>query len=202
LSYGAHGYTHYAVEDLSIIHALPNLDIYSPNTESEVTWSLDEIILNKRPAYLRLGVLEPEFPDVISLKGSYPLLGDQVENFDGVICWTGSMGRIAFEASKHLRNQGRKPLLISIPALSLDSFSNLFEIVGELPLLTLEEHTLRGGFGSMVLEFASNVGSSSRIKRIGIPPETNNQIGSRDYLLGVSKISSNQVQATYNLFFN
>ena len=201
LAYGAHGYTHHAVEDLAIIHALPNIDIYSPNTEDEVIWSLEKILAAERPAYLRLGLLEPEFSGVISLKGPISTTDIHISDYDGVICWTGSMGKLAFEASEYLKSQGRNPLLISMPSLTSDYFSKLFEIIKDRPLLTLEEHTLKGGFGSMILEFASNIGRNFPIKRIGIPPETNSLIGSREYLLGVSRISSREIQGVYNSFF-
>ena len=112
------------------------------------------------------------------------------------------MGKLAFEASEYLKSQGRNPLLISMPSLTSDYFSKLFEIIKNRPLLTLEEHTLKGGFGSMILEFASNIGRNLPIKRIGIPPETNSLIGSREYLLSVSRISSREIQGVYNSFFN
>lgn len=202
LAYGAHGYTHHAVEDLAIIHALPNIDIFSPNTEDEVIWSLEKILAAERPAYLRLGLLEPEFSGVISLKDPISTNDIHISDYDGVICWTGSMGKLAFEASEYLKSQGRNPLLISMPSLTSDYFSKLFEIIKDRPLLTLEEHTLKGGFGSMILEFASNIGRNFPITRIGIPPETNSLIGSREYLLGVSRISSREIQEVYNSFFN
>jgi len=202
LSYGTHGYTHHAVEDLAILHALPNLDIYSPSTESEVAWVLNEILIKNNPAYLRLGVLEPELEGVLSIISSTSIFDLDIHEYDGVICWTGSMAKLAFEAREILRNQGRNPLLVSMPILTNECFLKLFEIIKDIPLLTLEEHVLSGGFGSMVLESASDVGRSFSVKRIGISTQTNNQIGSRDYLLNFSGISSIKIAETFESFFN
>lgn len=202
LSYGAHGYTHHAVEDLAILHPLPNLDIYSPGTESEVVWVLNEILTKNNPAYLRLGVLEPELEGVLSIKSSTSFFDIDINDYDGVICWTGSMAKLAFDAREILRNQGRKPLLISMPLLTTECFLKLFEIIQDAPLLTLEEHVLVGGFGSMVLENASDAGKCFPIKRIGISTETNNQIGSRDYLLNFSGISSIKIASTFESLLN
>lgn len=202
LFYGAHGYTHHAVEDLAILHALPNIHIFSPSTESEVVWGLSEILTMKYPAYFRLGVLEPELECVLSIKGSTSLIDIDIDDYDGVICWTGSMTKLAHEASEMLRIQGRNPLLISMPLLTTECFSKLFEVIEDRPLLTLEEHVLKGGFGSMVLESASDLGRNIPIKRIGISTETNNQIGSREYLLGFSGISSIKIAETYHSIIN
>jgi transketolase len=202
LSYGALGYTHHAVEDLSILHALPNIQIFSPNTESEVVWALNEILALRSPAYLRLGVLEPEQEGVLSMKGSDSCFDIDIDAYDGVICWTGSMAKLAFGARGELRLQGKNPLLISMPLLTSACFSKLFDVIQDKPLLTLEEHVLRGGFGSMALESASDLGRNLPIKRIGISPETNNQIGSRDYLLNFSEVSKIRIIKTYNSFFN
>ena len=202
LSYGTHGYTHHAVEDLAIIHALPKLDIYSPCTESEVAWALNEILKRSNPAYLRLGVLESGFEGALSIRCSTSLYEVDINDYDGVICWTGSMAKLAFNARDILRNQGRNPLLISMPLLNTECFLKLFEIIKDTPLLTLEEHALTGGFGSMILENASDVGRFFPIKRIGISTETNFQIGSRDYLLNFSGISSIKIAETYESLFD
>lgn len=202
LSYGAHGYTHHAVEDLAILHALPNLNIYSPSTESEVVWGLNEILSTNGPAYLRLGVLEPELESVLSIRSSKSTFDIDIDEFDGVICWTGSMAKLAFDASEMLRIQGRNPLLISMPLLTIECFTKLFEVIGDRPLLSLEEHVLNGGFGSMVLERASDLGRNIPIKRIGISTQTNNQIGSRDYLLNFSGISSTKIVEVYDSLFS
>jgi hypothetical protein len=54
----------------------------------------------------------------------------------------------------------------------------------------------------MVLETASDLGRDIPIKRIGVSAETNSQIGTREYLLGFSGISSIKIAETYNLMIN
>jgi nucleoside-diphosphate-sugar epimerase len=55
--------------------------------------------------------------------------------------------------------------------------------IGALPILTVEEHVLTGGIGSIVLEMLNDRRASNRIKRLGVAfdggyPQTS---GSRDY---------------------
>ena len=54
-SYGSLGYTHQALEDISIMRSLPGLRILSPSDPLEVTECIDLIISDPKPTYLRIG---------------------------------------------------------------------------------------------------------------------------------------------------
>ena len=43
-SYGQLGMSHHAIEDLSIMRAIPNLRIFVPGTLDDVGWAIDQII--------------------------------------------------------------------------------------------------------------------------------------------------------------
>lgn len=55
LGYGVLGYSHYAVEDIAIMSALPHMTIYSPIDSRDAARCLEEIIERKSPSYIRLG---------------------------------------------------------------------------------------------------------------------------------------------------
>ena len=55
LAYGSLGYTHHAVEDISILRSLPGMRVYSPADAFECRAAVDEILATPGPAYLRLG---------------------------------------------------------------------------------------------------------------------------------------------------
>lgn len=196
LGYGVHGYTHHAVEDIAIMRAMPNMDIYSPADAMETNYCVDLILANANPSYLRLG------------KGGEPLinagpLGLRAENIvveegpDGVICWTGGIGAKALEAASLLKEIGIGPTLISVPVISDKTISQLLAFADGKKILSLEEHTLSGGFGSWILEVASNTGYSGQIARIGVTRETNTQIGTQNYLLEFTGLSPEAISTKF-----
>lgn len=55
-TYGVMGSTHHALEDLGVLKTLPNIDLYFPCTNSDVDNCVKQIMNNKKPSYLRLGI--------------------------------------------------------------------------------------------------------------------------------------------------
>ena len=54
-SYGSLGYTHHAIEDISIIKSLPNIDIFSPSTDYEIAKITSHLAKgHDKPCYLRI----------------------------------------------------------------------------------------------------------------------------------------------------
>ena len=84
----------------------------------------------------------------------------------------GHIGNLALKAAQELEKEGIsvavfdarfvKPLDASLFHTILSSFENI---------LTVEDGSLMGGFGSAVLEFAADNGYYPKIKRLGIPDE-------------------------------
>ena len=69
LVYGSLGYTHHAVEDISILRSLPGMRVFSPADAFECRAAVDEILATPGPAYLRLGknkepLMHTEPPDL------------------------------------------------------------------------------------------------------------------------------------------
>ena len=196
LSYGPLGYTHHAIEDLAVLRVFPNLKIYSPSGPSETIFSINEVLTSTAPSYLRLG------------KGGERNLS--LANFDtlssinviqkgpsGVICWTGAVGAIVFEALASLAAQDIFPTLISVPILSNQSLRRVLKVANGAPLLSLEEHVLPGGFGSWLLEIANCENYVGSIGRIGINSKNHGLIGSQDFLLSESNISAKHITTAF-----
>ena len=54
-SYGTAGYTHFGIEDISIVRTLPNITIFCPVDPIQLNFIFNEINNYKNPVYLRLG---------------------------------------------------------------------------------------------------------------------------------------------------
>ena len=201
LGYGVHGYTHHAVEDITIMRALPNMEIYSPADAIETNYCVDLILANESPAYLRLGKGGEPLINLGAL-GSLPRNVVVEEGTDGVICWTGGIGAKAVAASSLLKEVGIKPMLVSVPVISDKTITELLTLANGKKILSIEEHILPGGFGSWILEVASNTGYRSEIARIGVTRESNTQIGSQNFLLEYSGLSPEGISLKFKKLLN
>ena len=201
LGYGSLGYTHHAVEDISAIRCLPNINIYSPCDNFEVMASIDQILRDQRPSYLRLGK-----------GGERELNSFQPENINlpniiksgqgGVIVFTGGIGSRAMKVAEKLSEHNHFPYLVSIPFLSKDAITKFLIKFSNLPILCIEEHYLAGGFGSMILEVASDLKEEIRLSRIGVDPAFRNLVGSQDFLLDKSGLGVDNIFDSYLEFLS
>ena len=63
----------------------------------------------------------------------------------------------------------------------------------EKPILTVEEHIVKGGFGSWVLEIANEINFKGRIVNLGINSKNHSVIGSQLYLRNLSGLTKDQI---------
>ena len=189
LGYGNLGYSHHTIEDISVMRALPNMRIFSPGDSDEVLFVLNKILVDTKPAYLRLGKGGEKNLNSIC-KDSFSDLREIISGDDGVIAFTGGIGTRVLDAIELLKKDGIEPKVISVPVLSDNSILSLLNICQNKVLLTVEEHLLKGGFGSMVLEMAAEQGSDCKISRIGLDPNLISKLGSRQFLLDEHGLTS------------
>jgi 1-deoxy-D-xylulose-5-phosphate synthase len=173
---GEDGATHHGVFDIAYLRAIPNMIIYAP---------INEIALQNILYTAQLGLNHPiaiRYP-----RGRGVLPKWEVENFGHykkikigeaeclksgtkiAVLSTGSIGNIVIEALNECSNANEiahydfsfiKPLDNNV----LHSvFSNFRSII------TIEEATINGGFGSAVLEFAASNNYKNDIQILGIP---------------------------------
>jgi transketolase len=189
-SYGVLGYSHHGVEDISILRSLPGMRVLSPSTDSEVANCVKLILSSPAPTYLRLDkdpilVQEPlEWQDVSKPRKRFSR-GSEI-----VVLSTGSIAGSVDDALESLPNSfGLKFAHYSLcqikpMKLSLDQFDQAKLI------LTVEEHTLSGGFGSAVLEELEGTDHISKVRRIAIPDVLSEVVGSASFLRKESRLDS------------
>ena len=185
--YGAQGYSHHAIEDLSIMRTLPNMDVFLPGDEFEVSLSLNLILRSKNPSYLRLGKggEEPIHEKNLVVSRSPIQLS---HGKDLIICFAGAIGFEAKRAMKALASEGIHVSLVSVPVLDYASIGSFLKNCSDMPILSIEENVLAGGFGSYLLEVSNTMNLDSKIYRLGVSNPTLLGIGSQTYLRKQSKI--------------
>ena len=182
---GDDGKTHQGAFDISYLTLIPNLIVSAPKDENELQHLLYTAVKSKHPMAIRyprgsgLGVrLDDELHEIPIGKGEIVRYGDDV-----AILAIGNMVAPALEAAQELAAKGIEATVVNTRfAKPLDS-----ELITSLAnqikhIVTAEENTLSGGFGSGVAKLLQESGiTDAQIRSIGIPDKFVEQ-GAQDIL--------------------
>lgn len=167
---GQFGTTHYSLEDVSVLRAMPNLTILSPADCDEVFDAVCAAAEFDGPVYLRLSGA-PSMPIVPSAETAFKIgKGRKLqEGSDVGIIASGSMVAKAMEAAKTLEASGVSVGVLNVHTIKPLDVEAICNFVGmKRFLFTIEEHSVIGGLGSAVSEVISEQLTGVRLKRIGI----------------------------------
>ncbi|MBM7693248.1 1-deoxy-D-xylulose-5-phosphate synthase [Peribacillus deserti] len=173
---GADGETHQGVFDIAFLRHMPNLVLMMPKDENEGQHMVyTSLTYNDGPIAMRFargnGIGVPLDDELKSIPiGTWEVLK---QGSDACILTFGTTIGMAMKAADILEKQGYSIKVVNarfIKPLDEDMLSEIFR--AKMPVLTIEEAVLQGGFGSAVLEFAQERGfSSAVIDRMGIPDQ-------------------------------
>jgi len=168
------GPTHHGLFDISYLRAIPNLVHMVPKDEDELADMLftamqwNGPIAVRYPRGLGPGTPVKDVPRVIPV-GQAEVL--QNSDSDRVAIFAlGSLVPMAEEIARKLEGEGIAAAVINarfvkpIDSVTLGFFAGTVDVI-----LTLEDHVLRGGFGSAVLEDLNVMGMNTPVVRIGWP---------------------------------
>ena len=184
--YGSLGMSHHATEDMAILRALPGVTVFTPGDPHEVEAIVPLMLKTPGTCYLRLG------------RGGEPFLHEgPIENYtvpraltlregkDVALLSAGSILTQTFGAAKLLEEQGVSAEVVSFPCLKPIDKEKLIELSQRFRhVITVEEHSIVGGFGSAVCEVMAESGGNCRVHRIGMEDEYSTIVGTQQYLRG------------------
>ncbi|MEV6032893.1 transketolase C-terminal domain-containing protein [Nonomuraea sp. NPDC052116] len=192
LSAGHLGPTHHALEDLSVIRAMPNMTVVVPG-DSEATVSLlTQLADRPGPAYVRLGrKATPPLP-----AGTPPAALGRLQTVRGgeparvTIVATGPLPTLrACHAAGALEADGIPALVLQAHTLKPFDVAGLLRYVSGAELVvTVEEHWRTGGLGSAIAEALAE-SEPRRILRIGVPDVFAPVVGTQEELLDGAGLS-------------
>ena len=201
LAYGSLGYTHHAVEDMSVLRSLPGMRVFSPADAWECRAAVREILADPSPAYLRLGKnKEPLMHDAeVDLSAGAPLLIRP--GSDVTVLVAGPIITQALAVAEQLEQQGISMRVLTCPVIKPLNAAAIKEAAsGTCGIVTLEEHTVLGGFGSAVLEgFALN-GWRTPIMPLGLDDAATHIVGDQEWLRERAGLSTDHVRSTIATF--
>lgn len=168
---GTLGNTHYAVEDISIVRAMPYITLLSPSDSLSIYKATIAAAEYKGPVYLRLTGAKNN-PIVYREDFKYEI-GKAItvrEGKDATIIATGSMVANAMGAAKLLGDKGISVTVVDMHTIKPLDESVIKKAVSETGLIvTAEEHSILGGLGAAVAEIVAAIGNAPKVIRVGLP---------------------------------
>lgn len=180
-TYSSDGPTHHAIEDVSIMRALPGMTIYNPSEQMTAKAAAQQAYQATGPVYVRLD------------KGAWPVLHSADDDWSKGLAYirkgskllviaTGCMTHVSLELADAIQASGVNAGVVDLYRLKPVA-SELVEIAKDYDfVVTLEEHTLPGGMGGAVVELFADEGLMIPVKRLGIPDVYPEGYGDRDWM--------------------
>jgi len=162
---------HQAAEDLGMVRAIPNATVIDPVDPTDFRAAINLAVDLPGLVYIRghrgdtPHILDPE-KFIFELGKTYPLRsGSGI----GIIA-SGHGTQWALEASDILNERGIDHSLLHVPTIKPVNETEIAEFAfAHNQIVTVENHQIVTGLGSLVSEIVSDIGGGPRITRIGIP---------------------------------
>ncbi len=191
----ATGPSHMAVEDIAVTRTIPGLSVFNPVDNAQLAATLMELAKHPRPAYVRMtscdGVNLHLNGYVFDASGVEKLFesscaADTVDLAvaDGAattsqpkhvtVLATGAITSRVVVAAQRVAEQIAVPVRTNIEVYGVSSIKPLDASLTEIcqnsdVIITVEEHSILGGFGSAVVEQVSASGTCPQVLRLGMP---------------------------------
>ncbi len=195
-TYSSDGPTHHMIEDVSVMRALPGMTIWCPSDYMMTAKVVHMAHKTHGPSYIRFD------------KGPFTHIYDNSNhNFsDGLavlksgkdltIVATGIMVSQALKLVDEFKKQGIEAGVVDLYRLKPVSKKLINALKASERIVTLEEHTVLGGLGSIVLETLADNEILIPVKVFGIPDKYRYEAGSREMLQSLDGLDVPSISKT------
>lgn len=176
---GADGPTHHGAYDIAFMRCIPNMIVAAPRNEQELrnmmyTASLDSFKDFKQAMTIRYprgqGVMPAWRTNFEKIE-----IGSGIELISGndvAILTIGHIGNEAIEAVEEANKKGVQPALFDMRFVKPLDENLLHHIFANFKtLITVEDGSVQGGFGSAIVEFMVDHQYTAKVIRLGIPDQ-------------------------------
>lgn len=191
---GSVGNTHYGLEEFSLMNSIPGMTILSPADCTETVKMVTALMDYHGPTYLRLTGIEGNpmiYKDAYELKIGKAIL--HREGNELAILATGTMVYEAIRTAKLLEKKGISAAVYDVHTIKPIDEELIHRLIEKRNVIvTMEEHSIQGGLGSIVASI--NGKSSSPVRQImfGLPDRFMSA-GEYSYLLEQSGLSAGKM---------
>lgn len=168
LETGGDGGTHQAIEDISIMRALPNMSVIVPSTPNNTRKLTRAMAGHNGPCYMRLG--KDPAPELYEDSEEFSIGGSRMlkDGKDITVIACGSMVWRALEAAKILERENINARVIDMYSIKpLDEEAIIKAAEETKGIVTVEDHNVLGGLGGAVAEVLTSK-KPAKLKRLGL----------------------------------
>jgi len=182
LTYGPLGSSHHALEDIAIMRSLPDMTVLCPGDPIETRELIKRSYEYEGPVYIRLGKNgEPKIhPDETRIE-----IGKSITVLKGndlALITTSNMLETGKKWVEEWKQDGVNVSLISMPSLKPFDSSTVKNLIDkEIPIITLEEHSVIGGLGSIISQVIATTGKPVKFQQIGINDKFSHVVGGHEF---------------------
>jgi len=144
------GPTHQAIEDISIMRGIPNVNVFSPADDDDMLKGIPKVFASSSPFYIRYNNTKPVVEHAPFEIGKAESFG---EGKDAAILVHGFLFAQAYKAKEILESQGKYVRVINLRTVKPVDEEVILKAVNECKLIvTLEDHFLTGGLYTILAE--------------------------------------------------
>ncbi len=194
MAMGQFGNTHYGIEDLALMRAVPGLTVVAPADGGEIIKTIQALMQYVGPVYVRLtGVMNN--PVVYTEEYEF-MIGKAVTLREGTDISIFACGTMVYEslvAAKKLQEQGVSASVINMHTIKpLDKATVDRACSSTKLLVSVEEHGPISGLGGAIAEYTAQRGGAPRQLFIALP-DVFGKNGEYKYLLKKYGLTGDQI---------
>jgi len=157
VSYGALGMTHHSANDIAAMASIPNMRVYLPSDHLQTGKLIRALLQDKKPAYVRVGrnAVEPIYDEAtISFEMDRAMVVTEGQDVAIIAC--GEMVKPAKDAAELLKSKGIMARVLDMYCVKpIDEAAVIKAAKETKAIVTVEEHTIYGGLGSMISQITA-----------------------------------------------
>lgn len=195
--YGPLASTHHAIDDISMMRGLGNIVILAPSDPVDTKQIFEYALRHNGPVYIRMD--NDTFP--VIHRDDYQFQPGKADilktGSDLTIITMGSTAHEAYFAAEALQDDSIDAEIINIASvrpLESDAIAASIRKTGRV--ITVEEHSLHGGLGSLVSEIMARQNLQAKLVRLGIPEGGFSKAGPRHEIRAYYKIDQKGIIET------
>jgi transketolase len=195
--YGHAGFTHHALEDLGIVRIQPGMKVIAPADHQQAAAALRATYDLPGPIYYRFGKRDDYV--IPGLEGRFRLgRAETVRNGSDILIFTlGSISEEVCKAAQRLADEGIEATVSVVSSLRPAPVQDISDLLrGFSVALTVEEHYVEGGLGSLVSEIIAEAGIGCRIVRCGVRTLPSTVCGGEECLRGANSLDASGIFKT------
>lgn len=167
------GPTHDLICDFAIMNAMPNITVIAPADTGQFLQAVNETITYPKPIYFRMP--REEDPAVYTEETTSFSVGKSnvvMDGCDATIIAVGKCVYYGLQASRKLAKENISVRVIdmhTIKPIDQEAIISAAKETGQI--LTVEDHNIQGGLGTLVSAVIAEAGVSCKLIKLGIPDE-------------------------------